>query len=369
MSGSMDDDGHFDPRCDRPRHLVAPLRAGRAGRPGADLTWDRANGPRYERIGKGLYVPVDRRRSPEQRVLDAAARLPKDGSRGFVTGWGALRWRQAAYFDGRPAHGVGEVPVELAIDGRTSMRPWDGVVMSRRLVGMAEHDVLHGVPVATVQRALFDEIARRDDLWSAVQAVDMAAAAGLISVWLFATYVGDCNARTGAPLARSACALAVDESRSPRETWMRLVWVLVASLPDPVVNRPVYDLEGRLLGVPDLLDTEAGLVGEYSGAVHKGREQHRSDIAREARFRDHGLEYVEVVAGDTREAAAARIRSAWARARAIRAEARRWTVVAPPSARAVETLDAHLERTGQVERLTAFRGTPLPGQGSEVARP
>lgn len=356
-------DGHFDPRCDRPHDLVSPLRAGRAGRPGADLTWDRANGGRYERIGKGLYVPVDRRRSPEQRVLDAAARLPADGTRGFVTGWAALRWRQAAYFDGRPAHGGGEVPVELAVDGRTSMRPWDGVVMSRRLVAMAEHDVLHGVPVATVQRALFDEIARRGELWTAVQEVDMAAAARLISVWLFATYVGDCNARTGAPLARAACALAVDESRSPRETWMRLVWVLVAALPDPLVNHPVHDLQGRLLGVPDLFDVEAGLVGEYSGAVHKGREQHRSDVTREARFRDHGLEYVEVVAGDTREAAAARIRSARARAKFLPPGSRRWTVEAPATSRPVETLDCYFERTGQVERLTAFRGTPAPGQG------
>lgn len=367
------DDGRWDPCCEPPRDLVAALRAGRSSRTDADLTWDQANGGRYERIGSGLYAPADRRPTPEQRVLDAGARLRADGSRGFVTGWGSLRWRGAAYFDGLTAYGEGSVPVELVVDGDTSMRNRPGLVTRRRLVGMAEHDVLRGLPVATVQRALFDEIARRDDLWAAVQAIDMAAAARLISVWLFATYVGRCNSLTGAPMARAACELAVDESRSPRETWLRLVWILVALLPFPMVNQPLYDLHGRRLGIPDLFDEEAGLVGEYSGEIHKGREQHRSDVTRESLFRDHGLEYVEVVAGDSRSVAAARIRSARGRAKFLPPEARAWTVVAPETVVLPETLDACFIRTGQVGRLTAFEGlggdSSLPGQGEDIARP
>lgn len=352
------DKGEWDPRCQRPDDLVGVVRAGRAGRAGADLTWDEANGGRYERVGSGLYVPVERPLVPEQRVLEAAARLPEDGSRGFVTGWGSMRWRGARYFDGTEPYGDEVVPVELAVNGTTSMRRRPGVLIGRRFVGTGEFEVVDGVPVATPQRGLLDEIARRGDLWSAVQAVDMAAAARLISVWLFASFVGVCNSRAGAPLARHACSLAVDESRSPRETWMRLVWVLLALLPQPLVNRPVWDPEGRLLGVPDLFDAEAGLVGEYSGEVHKHRDQHRKDVAREDRFRDHGLEYVEVVAGDSRRAAAARIVAARARAKFLPPESRAWTVEPPSWAEVPETLDAYFERTGQVERLTACDSAP-----------
>ena len=38
---------------------------------------------------------------------------------------------------------------------------------------------------------------------------------------------------------------------------MVLVWVLDAGLDPPLCNREVFDLDGRLIGVPDLLDVEA----------------------------------------------------------------------------------------------------------------
>lgn len=202
-------------------------------------------------------------------------------------------------------------------------------------------------------RALYDEIVTRDDLWSAVQAIDMTAAARLISAWVFARFVGECNARTGAPLAREAVALAVDESRSPRESWLRLVWTLVAGLPPPLVNQPVHDLQGRLIGTPDLFDPVAGLVGEYDGEVHRSAVQHRKDVRREEGFRAHGLAYVEVVQGDSRAEAAERIRAARERALFRPAERRTWTLRRPAWAPAPETLDAHLERTGLADRLAA----------------
>ncbi|GAA5153257.1 hypothetical protein GCM10023340_35020 [Nocardioides marinquilinus] len=84
MAIASEDDGAFDPVCRRPAGLVHAVRAGRSAFDG--LTWRVANGPHYERVGKGLYVPRDRPGVVEQRVVDAACRLPVDGSRGFVTG-------------------------------------------------------------------------------------------------------------------------------------------------------------------------------------------------------------------------------------------------------------------------------------------
>lgn len=223
---------------------------------------------------------------------------------------------------------------------------------SQKQFAPAERRVVAGLPVASTQRALFDEVVRRGELWSGVQAIDMTAAAKLLSLRLFAAYVLERNAWEGVPLVRKALALASEHSRSPRETWMRLVWVVVAELQPPLCNVPVFDLDGQLLGVPDLFDPVAGLVGEYDGAHHKVREQHRADVTRESRFRNHGLEYVAAVQGETRGQVAARIHQARSRAKFLPPESCAWTLEPPPHWRRTEPLDDYLVRTGAVSDLT-----------------
>ncbi|WP_232680820.1 hypothetical protein [Nocardioides sp. R-C-SC26] len=198
----------------------------------------------------------------------------------------------------------------------------------------------------------------RDSLVPAVQAIDMTAAAGLISAWLFAEYVGACNGLRGAPLARHAASLAVDEALSPRETWMRMIWVCDLGWEPPLVNLPIFDRYGRLIGVPDLLDPIRGIVGEYDGAVHRERERHRRDLERATRFRDAGLEVVTAVAGDTRAVVIDRL--ARARARVERAQASSdgsapgWTTRAPPSSMPARCeLTQRLEAAGLGQALTA----------------
>jgi len=343
-------DGHWDPVCVRPDGLQWPFRVGRDS---LDPTWRVANGPRYERVASGFYVPAQRPVCVEQRIVEAAARLAPDGSTGVVTGWAGLRWRGATYFDGVLPYGVGEVPVELALgNSGANLTPLAGISVQRRWLVPSERTVVDGLPVATVQRCLFDEIACRGELWSAVQAIDMAAAARLISTWLFATYAGECHARDGAPLAREAVSYAVDESRSPREPWMRMGWRILAELPEPCVNEPVYAHDGALIGIPDLFDPVAGVAGEYNGEIHKGRERHRKDVGREERFRDHGIECFTVVEGDSRAEAACRMVNARRRAKFLPPESRAWTLQRPPWSPAPETLDAYFVRMGMVEELT-----------------
>ena len=132
---------------------------------------------------------------------------------------------------------------------------------------------------------------------------------------------------------------------------MRVAW-LRCDLPPPVCNQPLYDLDGALIGVPDLFDPEAGLVGEYDGAHHKGREQHRRDVAREQRFRSHDLEYFAVVAGDREDTVMSRMIQTRQRARFLPPGSRSWTLDPPPWVTLPETLDEYFERTGQIERLT-----------------
>jgi len=135
---------------------------------------------------------------------------------------------------------------------------------------------------------------------------------------------------------------------------MRLCWLFEAGLPPPLCNQELFDLDGRLLGVPDLFDPVAGLVGEYDGADHKDGERHRADVAREERFRDHGLEYFEIVRGDLRDRrrAAARMLNARSRAKFLPPESGAWTLTRPPWRPAPESLDDHLERAGLAAGLT-----------------
>jgi hypothetical protein len=244
------------------------------------------------------------------------------------------------------------LPVPLLLGGGANLRQHPASTISRERFPPSERTMVAGLPVATTQRAVFDEMRRVGTLLHAVQTIEMAAAAALISVALMTAYVvPERNGYTGVPLVRRALRLAIDDSRSPMETWLRLIW-LSLGLPPPLCNKPVFDLDGRLLGCPDLFDPAAGLVGEYDGADHKGRERHRRDVAREERFRDHGLEYFEVVAGDSREVAAARMsRTRW-RARFLPVDQCAWTLVPPPWWPEDETLDARLIQLGLVHELT-----------------
>lgn len=57
-------------------------------------------------------------------------------------------------------------------------------------------------------------------------------------------------------------ALASEHSRSPNETRTRLIYLLDAGLPTPLVSCPIRDRAGRLLGIADLFDPVAGLAVE-----------------------------------------------------------------------------------------------------------
>ena len=284
----------------------------------------------------------------EQRILEQASRIR---SYGAVTGWAALRWHGGTFFDGRSYGGHGLLPVPLIT--HTKLRQDPRVTLTQEQLAPTEWSMVDGMPCTTVQRALFDEVRRTPSVRESANAIAMAAAAWLISRRLFARYLTLRNAWTGIPHARAAVLLAVDGCRSPQEFRMYLCWRLDAGLPMPLLNCEVYDLDGRLIGIPDLFDPVAGLVGEYQGADHKDGERHRLDVEREERFRDHGLEFFEVVGGDLnrREVAVQRMLNARARAKFLPPESCAWTLEPPPWRSTPEPLDAYLHRTGLADKL------------------
>ena len=328
----------WDPVCAPPRGLVHPVPVDPRGLAGP--TRGRARGPGWRQSSHGLYVPsyVDPT-VPEQRILEQAARLPRDGA---VTGWAACRLHGASFFDGLATDGATRLPVPLVLGARGQLAPGPGCTVSReRLLG-TEVVTRLGVRCTAARRALFDEMRRVGDVREAVVAMDMMAAAELVSVAQMRAYVAQRPAWAGVGQVRRALPLASEHSRSPNETRLRLLWVLDAGLPTPLVNQEVYDRDGRLLGIADLLDPVAGVVGEYDGAEHRSALRHSRDVARQDAFRRVGLEYFTVVGPDLRSPGRVldRILATRARARWLPEDRRAWTTRPPAWRTPTSPLDA-----------------------------
>jgi hypothetical protein len=263
---------------------------------------------------------------PEQRIVEAGAVLPSVGG---VTGWASLRWHGGLWFDGR-ADGTTRLPVTLVIS-YLDIRPQPGIEISHEQLRPSDLSVVDGLSVTIPERSTLFEMRYAATVEAAVVVADMAMQADLATTEELTAYAATLGTWTGIPQAREAVGLARENSWSPQETRLRLLWVLLAGLPEPLCNRPVFDLSGRHIGTPDLLDPVAGVAGEYEGVVHLERRQRGEDVRREQAFREVGLECFPVVAADWKDEAAiaARIRSAYARATSRPVIERAWTIEQP----------------------------------------
>lgn len=301
------------PRCPPVLGLTAPLRVGQRG-PAPGPTPGAARGPHWRRTSHGLHVPASTGPSVEQRIIEAAARLPAGG---MLTGWAVLRLAGAAYFEGKDA----EVPVLLA---HTSRIRAPGVLVSRTRRALPTPVNLYGVPCAPAEVALLHELTREPDDRECVVKVEMALLAGVVHrdrLW---------EVVLGARRVHSRVLEAVErgsgEYRSPPEVRMALVWEQDAGHPRALPNRAVLDRAGNRLAVVDLLDPEAGVFGEYDGDAHRSRARHRRDTDRAEKLRDVGLESFTVVAGDPVGIQVARMRAARRRAAWTPESQRAWRV-------------------------------------------
>lgn len=346
----------WDPVCDPPTGLVRPVPLDPTGASGP--TRGQARGPRWRQSTHGLYVPSEVPLVPEQRVLEQSMLLPSGGA---VTGWAALRMLRANFFDGVEPDGVTRRPVPLVTGPEVHRRDRGEVTFCRDRIAADEVVRRYGVPCTIPERATFDEMRKSGDLRAAVTALDMAAAGEVTSLRRMGRYVDAHPGWQGVELARSALGLADEHSLSPRETELRLIWVLDARRPRPLANRAVFDRRtGRLLGYADLLDPEAGVVGEFDGGEHAGTRRRSRDAGRDVSFRDHGLEVFRVTSLDLldRRTVLHRIESSYHRAQHVPRDRRTWTLEPPPGwepapslDELLDTRDALREMHEQMERL------------------
>jgi hypothetical protein len=220
--------------------------------------------------------------------------------------------------------------------------------------------VIHGVRVAIPRRALFDEM-RRGDWRDAVVAMDMAAAAQLVSIRRIERYLASHRSWRRSSVVAKALPFCSERARSPAECRLRMVWEADARLPRPLVNQELFGSDGRLICIADLFDPDAGLVVEYDGAEHRTAGRHSRDVAREERCRSVELEYCKVTGPDMRrrDVVVDRLLATRSRARFLPEGARRWTMTPPPGWHVPEPLDELLDRrewiADQLESQHGFR--------------
>lgn len=342
----VDEISEFSPTCRLPAGLVLPVRLDPEGRTGP--TRGQAQGPRWVSVGSGRHRSADAPAVVEQRILDEAVRL---GSRGAVTGWAALRMRGAAFFDGL-GRGGAVLPVPVRTPDR-HLRADPGLDVIRGDAGRRT-DVIAGVRVASPEQALLDHVRSEPDDRELVVALDMAFAARTTSRRRVKEFLATRSRARGVARLRHALDLAHELSRSPGEPRLRLVWVLDAGRPLPLCNRPIFDLDGKHLGTPDLFDPEAGVVGEYNGSIHRRSAAARRDAERDDHFRRHGLETCAVVGSDVHDVARVveRIDATYARALWRSGPDRTWTLTPPPGWPGEVSVDEELDHRDLLRALS-----------------
>jgi hypothetical protein len=333
--------------------VVLPARIDPTGSSGP--TRGQSQGPYWRRSSRGLFVPASVDGTVvEQRIAEAAAVLPTVGG---ITGWAGLRWAGATWFDGSTTHGDSGLDVDLATC-YSDIRSQSGFRVWQERLSPSELEMVDGIRMTVAARSLFFCMRYATSVRQAVRFIDLAAYSDICSIDEAQLYALAHPGWTGVPQARKALALADENSWSPREVDLRMIWVVDAGLPRPLCNRPIFDRQARHIGTPDLLDLESGTIGEYDGEMHLEGSRRAQDSRREERFRNHGLEPFHVVGHDMsdRWLVVQRIHDARRRAK-WQAESRRsWTIEPPPWWRETHTVAQRRELdVDEKSRLLGYR--------------
>ncbi len=296
------------------------------------LTPDVARGPTMERRAHGLLRPAGLDTVAHVQRVDDAVGLLLPGT--ALGGWASLFLQGNDWFDGWSGDGVRPALVHCSpgtqLRRRDVITPFRGRILAEELTTV---DVGERVAATTLARAAFDEARTAPDLRAAVVAIDMAVSTTHRRPRTTLEAVRRVEARhvkvRGVVQVRRALDLASERSASPAETRTRLVAQLDAGLTGLRVNAPLFDLDGALLGVADLVDPETGLVIETDGAGHREIEQHTLDNRREEAFERAGCVVVRATALDHRDRWGLSARIVRGRLDADRTSRRRWTLEPP----------------------------------------
>lgn len=296
-------------------------------------------GPRWRRTTPGFYVPASGvPSSSAQRIVEAVAAAP-DGS--VVGGWAAAYMLGVDRLDGLNDHTRRPVPVRILLPPNGRRRNQPGVHYLQQRVNADEVVDVAGIAVTCGVRTALDLARSALSLTEAVVALDAAIHAKIVSKDLLTAGLSNIRGARGSRRATRAVDLSRPGVLSNWETRLRMVYVLELGFNTPLVNVPVFNSAGIFVGVPDLLDEEAGLVLEYDGTSwsnsrrpdgHRDVDQHREDNVREELLERTRLIVVRADKKDiTRYRARLLVRLSSAREEGLNRDRRRdaWTLEPP----------------------------------------
>jgi len=250
------------------------------------LTRAQLAGPAWRRLFRDVYVAAD-------AVVDhltlcrAAALLLPPGA--------ALSHRCAAMLYGANILGRGQ-PVEVTAPAGAGVRSQAGLVVVRSPLPPDEVRSRGGLPATVPLRTAFD-LARGPDLVEAVAGVDALLYQRAVRAEAFAGYLAAHPNWNGIRRARRAFALARPRVESVMESRLRL-GVVLAGLPEPVVQHDVFDASGRFVARLDLAYRGVRVGLEYDGDHHRERATFRHDAVRLNRLRLLGWTVLRFTADD-----------------------------------------------------------------------
>lgn len=290
-------------------------------------TRSQAQGRGVRRTSRANYLPASITNDDVlQRIVEAAVLVPSNGA---INGWASLAWRRARWYDGTNARGE-RLPVPIVV-GTHDVRPQAGIEISAEGFDPRLPRWVDGLKITDARYAVSYLMRYAPSDRHAIVELEKAAYDDLVSVEEMSEFLATQNGWTGVPRARAALPWASENVWSPQEGWMLEIWAKDAGFHRPLANQPVFDLEGRHLGTPDLIDPEAGVFGQYHGSVHLDRNQNHRDLRTESLFRGVGLEPVTMVALDIPDPRhfIERLETAYRLARSKPVSARRWTIEQP----------------------------------------
>lgn len=217
---------------------------------------------RYKPIFHGVYVPKCHRPTLRDRVHGAMLAAPS----AVISGVAATALHGALWVDD-------DVPIELI--GRC--RSQRGLVVHYETLAAGEVVEVDGIPVTTPVRTAFD-LGRRLDKGPAVARMDALMRARPFAIADVELLAKVHQGIRGLPKLRTALPLVDGGAESPRETWLRLLFV-EAGLPKPVTQYVVRAENGRYIRRLDMVWEEFKVAAEYDGEQHlTDRYQYAKDV-------------------------------------------------------------------------------------------
>jgi hypothetical protein len=218
----------------------------------------------YRPLYRGIYG--HRRVAPSLRDRATAAWLASNRS-GVIAGAAAAALHGAQWVDD-------DIPIELIA---RRARPQRGLIVRDEALADEEVTWAGRLPVTTRVRTAFD-LGRHLPRGEAIARLDSLMRSQVFSVEDVLLLAERYRGARGLKALRARLPLVDGGAASPRETWLRLLYI-DAGLPRPTTQIPIVEGRGRLVRMADMGWEEFMVVSEYDGDQHRtNRGQYTKDI-------------------------------------------------------------------------------------------